>query len=496
MKIRSVNFINLKIEEKKEILDWRNSNDISKWMLTKDITLEKHLSFIERLKDDKENIYYKVIDEDKTKGIGVIYFNNIQFKNKAEIGLYLNPEFLDLKYGNILLKEILKVSKKLKIKKILVKVLKNNTRMKKFCLKNKFKITEETEQLILMEREVVSRMEKKVKIIAELSANHGHSIEIAKESIRVAKECGADAVKIQTYTAETMTLNCDKRYFQIEQGTIWDGTTLYKLYQEAYTPWEWHKELFDYANEIGIEIFSTPFDKTAVDLLEELNTPIYKIASFEINDIPLIEYAASKGKPMIISTGVGTEEEIREAVEACKRMGNNDITLLQCTSQYPAKLEDANLVMIRDLAERFGVKSGLSDHTMGSLVATTAVAMGATVVEKHFIVDRNIGGPDSSFSMTPGEFKEMVENIRNVEKMIGNVSYEITEKRKKSFKFKRSLFISKDIKKGEILTEENIRSVRPSDGISPKYYHKVLGKKASRDLKFGEPLKFEDIEGE
>lgn len=335
-----------------------------------------------------------------------------------------------------------------------------------------------------------------MKIIAELSANHGHSIEIAKESIKVAKECGADAVKIQTYTAETMTLNCDNEYFKIEQGTIWDGTILYKLYQEAYTPWEWHKELFDYANEIGIEIFSTPFDKTAVDLLEELNTPIYKIASFEINDIPLIEYAASKGKPMIISTGVGTEEEIKEAVEACKRMGNNDITLLQCTSQYPAKLEDANLVMIRDLAERFGVKSGLSDHTMGSLVATTAVAMGATVVEKHFIVDRNIGGPDSSFSMTPDEFKEMVENIRNVEKMIGNVSYEITEKKKKSFKFKRSLFISKDIKKGEILTEENIRSVRPSDGISPKYYHEVLGKKVSRDLKFGEPLKFEDIEEE
>lgn len=332
-----------------------------------------------------------------------------------------------------------------------------------------------------------------VKIIAELSANHGHSIEIAKESIRVAKECGADAVKIQTYTADTLTLNCDNKYFKIEQETIWDGTTLYKLYQEAYTPWEWHKELFDYAKEIGIEIFSTPFDKTAVDLLEELNTPIYKIASFEINDIPLIEYAASKGKPMIISTGVGTEEEIREAVEACKRMGNNDITLLQCTSQYPAKLEDANLVMIRELAERFGVKSGLSDHTMGSLVATTAVAMGATVVEKHFIVDRNIGGPDSSFSMTPDEFKEMVENIRNVEKMIGNVSYEVTEKKKKSFKFKRSLFISKDIKKGEILTEENIKSVRPSDGISPKYYYEVLGKKASRDLKFGEPLKFEDI---
>lgn len=337
---------------------------------------------------------------------------------------------------------------------------------------------------------------KKVKIIAELSANHGHSIETAKKSIELAKESGADAVKIQTYTPDTITLNCDNEYFQINNGTIWDGTILYKLYQEAYTPWEWHKELFNYAKEIGIEIFSTPFDKTAVDLLEELETPIYKIASFEINDIPLIEYAASKRKPMIISTGVGTEEEIREAVEACRKMGNEDITLLQCTSQYPAKLEDANLIMIKDLAERFNVKVGLSDHTMGSLVATTAVAMGAEVIEKHFIIDRSLGGPDSSFSMTPIEFREMVENIRNVEKMIGKVSYEITEKKKKSFKFKRSLFVSKNIKKGEILTEENIKSVRPADGISPKYYNHVLGKKVRKDLKFGTPLLLEDIEEE
>ncbi|CAK7025449.1 pseudaminic acid synthase [Fusobacterium varium] len=337
---------------------------------------------------------------------------------------------------------------------------------------------------------------KKIKIIAEISANHGHSIDVVKKSIELAKESGADAIKIQTYTPDTITLNCDNEYFQINNGTIWDGTTLYKLYQEAYTPWEWHKELFNYAKEIGIEIFSTPFDKTAVDLLEELETPIYKIASFEINDIPLIEYVASKGKPMIISTGVGTEEEIREAVEACRKMGNEDITLLQCTSQYPAKLEDANLIMIKDLAERFNVKAGLSDHTMGSLVATTAVAMGAEVIEKHFIIDRSLGGPDSSFSMTPIEFREMVENIRNVEKMIGKVSYEITEKKKKSFKFKRSLFVSKNIKKGEILTEENIKSVRPADGISPKYYNHVLGKKVRKDLKFGTPLLLEDIEEE
>ncbi|MBR8734771.1 Pseudaminic acid synthase [Fusobacterium necrophorum] len=339
-------------------------------------------------------------------------------------------------------------------------------------------------------------MNNKVFIVAEISANHGHDINIVKETMKKAKECGADAVKIQTYTPDTLTLNCDNEYFQINTGTIWDGTTLYELYKEAYTPWEWHRELFDYAKELNICLFSTPFDKTAVDLLEELENPIYKIASFEINDIPLIEYAASKGKPMIISTGVATEEEIKDAVEACKKVGNYDITLLQCTSQYPAKLEDANLIMIEDLAKRFSVKSGLSDHTMGTLVATTAVAMGAKVVEKHFILDRNIGGPDSSFSMLPSEFKEMVDNITNIEKMMGEINYEITEKKRSSFKFKRSLFVSKDIKKGEEITPKNIKSVRPSNGISPKFYYNVLGKKVNRDLKFGTPLLFEYVEEE
>ncbi|QQS88009.1 pseudaminic acid synthase [Fusobacterium canifelinum] len=339
-------------------------------------------------------------------------------------------------------------------------------------------------------------MDNKVFIVAEISANHGHDINIVKETIKVAKECGADAVKIQTYTPDTLTLNCNNKYFQIKEGTIWDGKILYDLYKEAYTPWEWHKELFDYAKKLDICLFSTPFDKTAVDLLESLENPIYKIASFEINDIPLIEYAASKKKPMIISTGVATEEEIKDAIEVCKKTGNYDITLLQCTSQYPAKLEDANLVMIEDLAKRFSVKSGLSDHTMGFLVPTTAVAMGAKVVEKHFILDRSIGGPDSSFSMLPSEFKEMVDNIRNVEKMIGKISYEISEKKESSLKFKRSLFVSKDIKKGEVITENNIKSVRPSNGISSKFYYDVLGKKVNRDLEFGTPLLFEYIEEE
>lgn len=325
-------------------------------------------------------------------------------------------------------------------------------------------------------------------IIAELSANHNHKKEIALESIKAAKEAGADAVKIQTYTADTITLNCDNKYFQIKQGTLWDGTTLYKLYQQAYTPWEWHKELFDYAKEIGIPIFSTPFDKTAVDFLEELNNPIYKIASFELVDIPLIEYAASKGRPMIMSTGIATLQEIQEAVDACRKVGNNDITLLKCTSSYPAPLNEANLMTIPDMEKRFACKVGLSDHTTGNIAACTAVALGAKVIEKHFIIDRSIGGPDSAFSMTKDEFAEMVKRIRETEECLGSVSYELSDKMKKNRKFARSLFACADIKKGEVFTEENIRSVRPGDGCSPKYLPQLLGKASDRDYKFGEPI--------
>lgn len=328
-------------------------------------------------------------------------------------------------------------------------------------------------------------------IIAEMSANHNHKKEIALESIKAAKEAGADAVKIQTYTADTITLNCDNEYFQIKQGTLWDGTTLYKLYQQAYTPWEWHKELFDYAKEIGIPIFSTPFDKTAVDFLEELNNPIIKIASFELVDIPLIEYAASKGKPMIMSTGIATLQEIQEAVDACRKVGNNDITLLKCTSSYPAPLNEANLMTIPDMKKRFGCKVGLSDHTAGSIAPCAAVALGAQVIEKHFIIDRSIGGPDASFSMTKEEFAEMVKRVRETEECLGSVSYELSDKMKKNRKFARSLFASADIKKGEVFTEQNVRSVRPGDGCSPKYLPELLGKASDRDYKFGEPIRIQ-----
>lgn len=328
-------------------------------------------------------------------------------------------------------------------------------------------------------------------IIAELSANHNHKKEIALESIKAAKEAGADAVKIQTYTADTITMDCDNEYFQIKQGTLWDGTTLYKLYQKAYTPWEWHQELFDYAKTVGIPLFSTPFDRSAVDFLEKLDNPIIKIASFELVDIPLIEYAASKGRPMLMSTGIATLQEIHDAVDACRRGGNDDITLLKCTSSYPAPLNEANLITIQDMAKRFGCKVGLSDHSTGDIAACAAVALGAQVIEKHFIIDRSIGGPDAAFSMTRDEFAEMAKRIRKTEECLGTVSYNLSEKMKTNRKFARSLFACADIAEGEIFTEHNIRSIRPGDGCSPKYLPLLIGKSSKRAYKRGDPIIWE-----
>ncbi|NLV17259.1 MAG: pseudaminic acid synthase [Syntrophomonadaceae bacterium] len=336
-------------------------------------------------------------------------------------------------------------------------------------------------------------MKNRVELVAEMSANHGQSIEIAKQTIKAAKEAGADAVKIQSYTADTLTIDCDNEFFRIAHGTIWDGTTLYKLYQEAYTPWEWHQELFEYAKKVGIEIFSTPFDYAAVDLLEELNVRRYKIASPEITDIPLIEYVASKGKPIVISNGIATLEEISEAVDACRRKGNEDITLLQCISQYPARPEDSNLLVMRDMKERFRVKVGLSDHSIGYEAAVIASAMQVAMIEKHFIIDRKIGGPDSSFSMSAEEFKKMVSKIRRVESIIGEVTYEFDEKKRKSREFARSLFVVQDVRPGEKVTSENVRSIRPGHGISPKYISDICGQKFSFAVKKGTPFSWEMI---
>lgn len=330
-------------------------------------------------------------------------------------------------------------------------------------------------------------------IVAELSANHGHKLEVALESVRAAKKAGADAVKIQTYTADTITLNCNKDDFKVK-GTLWDGRTLYDLYQEAYTPWEWHQAIFDEAKKNGLVCFSTPFDKTAVDFLEDLGNPICKIASFEITDIPLIEYAAKMGKPMVISTGIAMPEDIELAVKTCKNAGNDDITLLKCTSSYPAPIEDANLMTMADMKQRYGVKVGLSDHTMGYDVAVAAVALGATLVEKHFILDRNIGGPDAAFSMEKDEFAAMVKSIRNVEKALGEVVYPTDPTKIKGREFSRSLYVAEDVKVGDVVTEKNVRSVRPGYGLHPKFLSEILGKKFIKDCQMGERFEQRMIE--
>ena len=325
----------------------------------------------------------------------------------------------------------------------------------------------------------------RVFIVAELSANHNGSKDVALKTIRAAKRAGADAVKFQTYTADTITLDCQNEDFKIKQGTLWDGRYLYDLYQEAYPPWEWHRELYDVAKAEGLICFSSPFDKSAVDFLESLGNPIYKIASFEITDVDLIAYAARKGKPMVISTGIATEEDIRLAVDTCRSAGNNDITLLKCTSSYPAPIEEANLCMIADLANRFKVKVGLSDHTLGSIAGITAVSLGACMIEKHFILDRSIGGPDAFFSMNELEFSQMVKDIRTVESAIGQVNYEPTDKMKAGRAFSRSLYVAENMKKGEVITEINVRSVRPGYGLHPKYLPEILGKKVNRDIEKG-----------
>ena len=332
----------------------------------------------------------------------------------------------------------------------------------------------------------------KVFIIAELSANHNGSIVTAIETVRAAKRAGADCIKLQTYTADTITIDCNKEDFLIK-GTIWEGKNLYKLYQEAYTPWEWHQEIFKVAEEEGLICFSSPFDKTAVDFLESLNVPAYKIASFEITDIPLIEYAASKGKPMILSTGIAEQADIELALDACKRMGNNDIALLKCTSSYPAPIEEANMSMVNDLAERYNVISGLSDHTMGATVPIVATCFGAKIIEKHFILDRSIGGPDASFSMNEEEFTAMVKAVREAESAIGVVDYTLTEKQAKGKDFSRSLYVVENIKAGELFTDKNVRSIRPGFGLHPKFLNDILGKVSSFDINKGERFKLSMI---
>lgn len=327
-------------------------------------------------------------------------------------------------------------------------------------------------------------------IIAELSANHNNDLRIAIKTIEAIAKAGADAVKVQTYTADSLTLNVDNEYFGPRRSGIWEGRTLYDLYSEGALPYDWHETLQKVAHHNGLVFFSSPFAKKDVDFLETLKVPLYKIASFEITDIPLIEYTARKGKPMIISTGIADIEDIQLAISACRKVGNNDITLLKCTSEYPATIETANLLTMIDMKQRFDVQIGLSDHTMGSVVPISAVALGATVIEKHFVLDRKMGGIDSTFSMEPDEFAYMVESCKQAFLALGKVSYEVNEKDRLR---RRSLFVVENIKAGEIITEKNIRSVRPGYGLHPKYYMDILGKKTNKDLNKGSLLKMEDL---
>lgn len=329
-------------------------------------------------------------------------------------------------------------------------------------------------------------------LIAELSANHNGSIDRAEQIIRAAADAGADAVKLQTYTADTLTIPCDNEYFRIK-GTIWEGRTLHDLYQEAHTPWEWTSRLMALAKDLGMDCFSTPFDATAVDFLQECGVSRYKIASFEVVDIPLLKKVAATGKPVIMSTGMATLGEIDEAVRTLREHGSGELTLLKCTSAYPAMPEEANLRTIPHLAQAFGCKAGLSDHTMGSAVAVAAVALGATTIEKHFTLARADGGPDGSFSMEPHEFKQMVQDIRTVELALGGVCYDLTEKQKENKVFRRSLFVVENIAAGEVFTEQNVRSIRPGHGLPTKYYEILMGRAAKKTYTKGTPLTFEDL---
>jgi len=330
-----------------------------------------------------------------------------------------------------------------------------------------------------------------VLVIAELSANHRQSRTLAERTIRAIAETGADAVKLQTYTPDTITLDCDDAPFQTKENGLWSGRNLHSLYTEAFTPWEWQPGLKRLAESLGLACFSSPFDPSAVDFLEAMDVPAYKIASFEITDIPLIEHCAAKGKPIILSTGIATLADIEAAVDACRRVGNDDIALLKCTSSYPAPVERANLATIPHLAATFGVVAGLSDHTLGIAVPIAAVALGARVIEKHFTLDRSAGGVDAAFSLEPDEFRQMVEGIRVAERAIGRVDYSMTTEKAKSRRYRRSLFVVEDVKAGEELSSRNVRSIRPGDGLPPVRFAELEGRRFVADVSRGTPLSAE-----
>ncbi len=466
------------IDDIKNIFDLSNDDKVrANSIHTEKIEWENHVKWFSN-RINIENAPFYIIEDNNNNFIGQARIDNTE---EPIISISITNNYR----GKGLATNIISMcSKASNYNKIFAYIKKENLPSFKSFIKAGYKIVAQDNEYYKLQ------YNKQVYIIAEMSANHCGDKELAKKIIKTAKEIGADAVKVQTYTADTITIDCLNEEFQIkDENSLWNGENLYTLYQKAYTPWNWQGELKEYADSIGIDFFSTPFDFSAVDFLESINVPIYKIASFEAIDYPLIKYAAKFKKPMIISTGISSLEEIQGAIDACKSVGNNDITLLKCTSAYPAKLEDMNIITIKDMIEKFepqGVKIGLSDHSMSIIPPILAVTMGAKVIEKHFTLDRTLGGADSGFSLNKEEFADMVKAVRETEKALGKVDYTVNETNRK---YARSLYVVKDIRKGEKFTSENVRSIRPSNGLHPKYYEKVLGKTAIRDLKFGTPLK-------
>lgn len=470
------------IDDMKNVFDLSNDDVVRKNSINQEkIKWEDHIRWYEnRIKRTEEPFYI-------VESLNKDFIAQVRFDKKDEhiISISISKDFRSKGLASKIIKRCSEESGR---KEIAAFVKEENIASQKAFVKAGYKFNSKDNGYLKY------IFKNSIYIIAEMSANHCGDKELAKKIIKSAKDCGADAVKVQTYTADTITINCNNEEFQIrDEKSLWNGENLYKLYQRAYTPWDWQEDLKEYADSIGIDFFSTPFDYTAVDFLESINVPCYKIASFEAMDYPLIKYAAKFGKPMIISTGVSSLEEIQGAIDACKSVGNNDITILKCTSAYPAQLEDMNIITIKDMIERFslqGVKIGLSDHSMSNIPAIVAVSLGAKVIEKHFTLDRALGGADAGFSLNPDEFKSLVEAIRDTEKVLGKVDYSINENNRK---YARSLYVVKDIKKGEKFTSGNVRSIRPSNGLHPKYYEQILEKTANRDLPFGTPLSINDI---
>ena len=464
---------NAVLSDIKNIYELSNSEYVRKMSKNKkNFTYEEHIKWFNNKLNDKNSRIYVVLMNDVFSG--QVKFDIKEDTNIAFVGISLMPNLKGKGFSELILNMAIQEFQKenLNVDKLFAEIYDYNIASIKLFESCGFFAIKKEDDLFTYHKEL-----KRSVFIVEMSANHGHNIEIAKKTILAAKEAGADAVKMQTYRPDTITIDCKNEFFQINNGTLWDGTTLYKLYESAYMPWEWHEELYAYAKSIGITIFN----------------PIYKIASFEITDIPLIKYIARLKKPIIISTGVATFQEIVDAIDACHSVGNYDITLLKCTSQYPAKKEDANISTMIEMEKLFKVKVGLSDHTIGTEVSEVAVASNAKVIEKHFILDKSIGGADASFSMEPKDFKKLVANIRKKVNILGNSYFPTDASEIKNRKFARSLFIVTDVKKGDIVTENNIRSIRPSDGLMPKFYDDVLGCTFIGDYKAGTPLSWDKI---